>query len=60
MYMLHRLGMLTVGHFFGHKNIASEKARNKKTYENMQGYNGYKDQDSFSENMADGLLLQLV
>lgn len=59
-YMLHRLGMLTVGHFFGHKNIASEKARNKKTYENMQGYNGYKDQDSFSENMADGLLLQLV
>lgn len=26
----------------------------------MQGYNGYKDQDSFSENMADGLLLQLV
>ena len=46
--------------FLDTKNIASEKARNKKTYENMQGYNGYKDQDSFSENMADGLLLQLV
>lgn len=38
-YMLHRLGMLTVGHFFGHKNIArrGQEIRKHARLQRLQG-----------------------